>query len=420
MPGKILPKILPLVLLLSAVQLAFNLLYLTRVGGGGDYDDPSRAATSSGRAAKSPTAVERSALTLTGMARTYGDVSDPAINFLVDMSCLHAVSSVVYVSEEDSGGHQMRKKFKNKIAAISIHRYAPLRDVFRNSSSSNCGNRIRIRQVPKDQILLVSSIAEDREKAKGGGGGGRDWRDSKVPAMIRENSPLDPLSRIARIKRAREHSRRELFKEMVLERQILNESVTTGTAWLRNRTVAVLDLDLYSYPPVEEVVVISDRLVSERRGGVDAICANGLQVHNGRRQYYDTFATVLDVVNGLGNQELESMNQAQKLRWIMEYNNDKYRFEREMTSRSESEGAGHPDRMNIVPVRSCFNGLTVYRADAYLDLSCRYDGYSPHDLAFVSKREGQACEHVVLHECLRRTRRFGMAVAADVFTLWHH
>ena len=417
-------KILPILLLVSAVQVAFNLLYFTRyvtiddTGGGGDDNSPR-----SGRAHRyRPVVSDRSDLILTGMARTYGDVSDPALNFLVDMSCLHAVSSVVYVSEDNADGHRTRKKFTNKIAAISVHRYAPLRDVFRNSTSSNCGNRIRVRQVPQDQILLVSSIAEERAKAKGeGGGGGSDVeRDSVVPAIIRKNSPLDPVNRIARIKRAREHSRRELLKEMVLERQVRNESVTTGTAWLRNRAVGVLDLDLYSYPPVEEVVAISDRLVGERWGGPDAICANGLQVHKGRRGYYDTFATVLDGVDGVGNEEFESMSQAQKLRWIMEYNDENRRFERGTAPGSVSGGTGQPDRLNLVPVRSCFNGLTVYSADAYLDLSCRYDGYHPDDAAFVSKREGQACEHVVFHECLRRTRRFGMAVAADVFTLWHH
>ena len=264
-------KILPILLLVSAVQVTFNLLYFTRyvtiddTGGGGDDNSPR-----SGRAHRyRPVVSDRSDLILTGMARTYGDVSDPALNFLVDMSCLHAVSSVVYVSEDNADGHRTRKKFTNKIAAISVHRYAPLRDVFRNSTSSNCGNRIRVRQVPQDQILLVSSIAEERAKAKGeGGGGGSDVeRDSVVPAIIRKNSPLDPVNRIARIKRAREHSRRELLKEMVLERQVRNESVTTGTAWLRNRAVGVLDLDLYSYPPVEEVVAISDRLVGERWGG---------------------------------------------------------------------------------------------------------------------------------------------------------
>jgi len=80
-----------------------------------------------------------------------------------------------------------------------------------------------------------------------------------------------------------------------------------------------------------------------------------------------------------------------------------------------------------VPVRSCFNGLTIYRTDVYLnDMECRYDSYNKEDTEFASNHYKHACEHVVIHECLRRQMKesssneeFSIAVLPDMKTLWH-
>ena len=86
-----------------------------------------------------------------------------------------------------------------------------------------------------------------------------------------------------------------------------------------------------------------------------------------------------------------------------------------------------------VPVRSCFNGLTLYRADVWLEPKCRYDSYHKDDDAYLSKRYQHACEHIVFHECLRRVllekegggssssgEGLNIAVQPDMTTLWHH
>ena len=78
-----------------------------------------------------------------------------------------------------------------------------------------------------------------------------------------------------------------------------------------------------------------------------------------------------------------------------------------------------------VPVRSCFNGLTLYRTDAWLESECRYDGFNENDAAYASEHYRHTCEHVVLHECLRRKwsdskeGRFSIAIRPDMTTLWH-
>ena len=75
----------------------------------------------------------------------------------------------------------------------------------------------------------------------------------------------------------------------------------------------------------------------------------------------------------------------------------------------------------------------MYRTNVYLNSDCRYDTYNENDDRYASDHYKQACEHVVLHECLQRNvgdgRRtegddeengFRIAVMPDMYkTLWH-
>lgn len=81
----------------------------------------------------------------------------------------------------------------------------------------------------------------------------------------------------------------------------------------------------------------------------------------------------------------------------------------------------------IYPVRSCFGGLAVYRLEVYLESQCGYAAdpvrYNPNERysnAFTPHlgKEGSACEHVLLHECLRATRGLRAAIGRDVKVLW--
>ena len=152
--------------------------------------------------------------------------------------------------------------------------------------------------------------------------------------------------------------------------------------------------------------------------------------YNGyRRRYYDTFSTILlpnswlhvDREKERGSLvgedvELAKMNQDETLQWILKEG-------RRLDS----------DNYQPVPVRSCFNGLTLYRSDIWLEPQCRYDTYHKDDDAYLSKRYQHACEHIVFHECLRRVllekegsgsggsgEGFSIAVQPDMTTLWHH
>jgi hypothetical protein len=82
---------------------------------------------------------------------------------------------------------------------------------------------------------------------------------------------------------------------------------------------------------------------------------------------------------------------------------------------AEKKAVGGRNSTNVqdpVNVRSCFGGITTYRADVWLKGSdssgsqCRYDIHHKNDIQYASKFGFQTCEHVVFHECLRRKLSF--------------
>ena len=132
------------------------------------------------------------------------------------------------------------------------------------------------------------------------------------------------------------------------------------------------------------------------------------------------------------NEKLASMNQEQTYQYIIRKGIQSIPYEF-MSYDGKSTTTTQQQAYVPVPVRSCFNGLTIYRTDVYLNSDCRYDTYNENDNGYASNHYEQACEHVVLHECLRRNvgngRRtdkgndeengFRIAVMPDMKTLWH-
>jgi hypothetical protein len=208
-----------------------------------------------------------------------------------------------------------------------------------------------------------------------------------------------------------------------------------------------------------------------------AICSNGLFVmksrgYNGyRRRYYDTFSTILlpnswlhvDRERPRGSLvgedvTMAKMNQDKTLQWILKEgrrssssqlpsqslsisgnnNNNDSSSSNNNNKDNNNHGESQGEKQEVqyqyvpVPVRSCFNGLTLYRADVWLEPQCRYDSYHKDDDAYLSKRYQHACEHIVFHECLRRVLSeregstggggdgFNIAVQPDLTTLWHY
>ena len=184
-----------------------------------------------------------------------------------------------------------------------------------------------------------------------------------------------------------------------------------------------------------------------------AICANGRSKDNLR--YYDRFATVLFPGVLLGKRVLFPDDALLRVDLIPErYKNIEKKFmavvnsnfrnddipktmmKKKRQSNSNNNKTMVLEEQQPISVRSCFNGLTLYRADVWLTNSCRYDTYHKDDLAFVGRLMNHTCEHVVFHECLRRTmmlrrnevvegygegegEEWSISVKPDLITTWH-
>lgn len=237
------------------------------------------------------------------------------------------------------------------------------------------------------------------------------------------NNPLDKNNRIARIKRTREYQRQNL-------RDILEESTSSNN---QHSAIAVLDLDLLAYPSLPHLIETVYKYIffpsssSPADTKYHAICANGLMTIMSKSQqryvtrYYDTYSTILfpnawlhrdrrevqrrkpvsELMNDdEENEKLASMNQEQTYQYGMQQGIRSIIPDEFMSIMRDGKTTTTQQQSYVpVPVRSCFNGLTIYRTDVYLNSDCRYDTYNENDDRYASDHYKQACEHVVLHEC---------------------
>ena len=98
-----------------------------------------------------------------------------------------------------------------------------------------------------------------------------------------------------------------------------------------------------------------------------------------------------------------------------------------------------------VDARSCFGGMTIYRASAWFEPKCSYthgmsvnEGTGGSDssaastglMRYASEADNRPCEHVVFHDCLIRTNgmtrrgdssgsgKSRIAIMPKLLTLW--
>ena len=190
--------------------------------------------------------------------------------------------------------------------------------------------------------------------------------------------------------------------------------------------VIVVDLDLHRLPDVNLLVRNAERV--RRNPEYDALCAAGTQSEP--FGYYDIFATVLlpgtflfpiagrlvpkfhpgeepsqVPVAPLFHKGFEKKNPCSALQF----------FEKEAKKQSTSGESGTA----AVMVKSCFGGLTIYKAAKYFSSDCQYSNGTRATLRYASKKERRACEHVVFHLCLReQDPSFSIAVDPFMQTTW--
>ena len=328
-----------------------------------------------------------------GISHSDKSVSDAAIHFLLEAACVHSMESYILLDKRDS--HSLLGR---KISLFGQQKYTSWSSG--NLVRPTCTDLIHITLAPSQQELIRQSKARLVND-------GVTLSSLQSRQQIIPDNPLDPQNRIASIKRAREYQRqmiRALFREKKYD---LEQSV-----------IAVLDLDMFAYPPLDQVIETSVRYIrhsSEPQHDTakfHAICANGLQGGGSRShpnpEYYDTFATILLPDKWLYLKRT-SMSQDEILNWFFDKG----------TTRHDDTASHHP-----VPVRSCFGGFALYQANIWLESTCRYDSYKKVPTEFIGSKEHHTCEHVVFHECLREQLDgggygFTIALQPNLLTLWH-
>lgn len=233
------------------------------------------------------------------------------------------------------------------------------------------------------------------------------WIDSQDDILSR--SSLDGLDRVERLAVIRDAQRNRV-------RQVLfSFTKFSGDGHFRESVVINADLDLRGVPSAPEIMKRVELIVSRNLVRPHVICASGkaLRRHDippyKSKLYYDTFATValpdlFFYAPGHRRYPVEDpMIKGMSLQQITEF--------------FVNIAKQHPN--SLAPVRSCFSGLALYRASAWLTPHCQYSLHHHNNTQFLLNQPRDSkgnltihryssiffkvpCEHVVFHDCLHR------------------
>ena len=407
------------------------------------------------------------AITFVGISYSDNTTSDTAIDYLVDAACHYGIHSYILLGERDAdmtldkkiaalAHHYSGEASKRTAAHTKVEQHVTDGKRKKSEDYPKCMESIHVSTSPGEEEIY-NIIQRQHQLQQSHNNSISFLLNSAQNQLV--NNPLDKNNRIARIKRTREYQRQNL-------RDILEESSSSSN---QHSAIAVLDLDLLAYPSLPHLIETVYKYIffpsssSPADTKYHAICANGLMTIMSKSQqryvtrYYDTYSTILLpnawlhrdrrevqrrkpiselTIDVDENEKLASMNQEQTYQYIMQQGirsmpDELMSIIRDgkttTTTTTQQQQSYVP-----VPVRSCFNGLTIYRTDVYLNSDCRYDTYNENDDRYASIHYKQTCEHVVLHECLRRKMMnvgrtegddgengFRIAVMPDMKTLWH-
>lgn len=346
-----------------AVALVGTPLTVLYFGGGGANTDKGRA-SSPDRDGVVLAPSRDGRIVLAGLLRDASQISLPSLKFLVDASCQGGMDAHVFAASNANDLLRMHDEMRVKLYGADADCRGTLfaEQEPEEAGSARVTNRVdRIASLRDAQRLRVANILEDAK---------------------------------------------DLYEEDGEEEEAV---------------IVVADLDVSFFPTFDNILsngLDVARQSRHARTRLDVLCSAGVDVSGG---YYDVFATVLipnTFVYPVGarmdlaphpeeDQSLivgnaEGFSNTDLLHWFDQM--------------SANQQGGGP-----VPVRSCFGGLALYRASRWLDFSCSYSVSGDEDLVrYTNMYDERACEHVVLHECLRRVDPLtSVAVHPGLRPVWH-
>jgi len=264
----------------------------------------------------------------------------------------------------------------------------------------------------------------------------QEWRENReyteldlkcAPFIILDESKDESMTRITnridKISRLRDY-----------QRQLLRESF--GNKLSLSSIVMLVDFDLFRLPMTTQLVQIVNKL-QDHDFTHDAICSAGVtlgidlrnQARGKELWYYDTFSTVLypdTFVHPLRRRLFPSFYSGENPNLVRSEDQQFGNFtQADLMHYLVQEGI--QSKTGKVRMRSCFGGLTVYKAWKYLDTRCQYTlswGMIMHGdkstiMKYASSKDERPCEHVVLHECMHRSLTyFDIALDPTLVTEW--
>jgi hypothetical protein len=148
--------------------------------------------------------------------------------------------------------------------------------------------------------------------------------------------------------------------------------------------VVVIDLDLLSLPSEEALSTAITTVNTPDKESV--VCANGYEKWLFTRHYYDTFALIFED----GTWGWPMLTSIKSIIFFLQHD-----FHKKIRASNGN-----------FAVQSCFGGLAVYEPSQFFHPTCNYRISDPSPevastIKMYSNSNGEACEHVVLHMCLR-------------------
>ena len=260
---------------------------------------------------------------------------------------------------------------------------------------ATCVNQVRAHILGADDMTALVAIYDRLKEVEFGGKHCASFEVSSQPEYVTALT-----NRIDRIQAARDYQRiaiDELFYFPDLDKV----------------TIILADFDVHQLPPLDKVIGHANG-INNRLNGVDVLCSSGKMLNP--YGYYDIFATILlpDTfvypVNGRPEMKARPEEDASMI-----IDNNFTSLDLLEWFYKEGGAAAKP-----VPVKSCFGGLTMYRASKWLDQRCSYKNQKPGiNAKYANRFDNAPCEHVVFHNCLQEVDpKVVVAVQPDMHTLW--
>lgn len=259
----------------------------------------------------------------------------------------------------------------------------------------NCQHDISIHVVASEGVEECLEAYKDLVKQQ-------DFDVSKCVEFVVQQEPSEFINSNSAIQKNRID---QIANVRDYQRELLRTKYDADFIHADDSVVILVDLDLYSLPPIDTLLQELHSMQA-KESNFEVICAAGIMYRP--FGYYDIFATVLldgtfvYPIRGRLEQQLHEGEDYSLVRSNDVYGNftqwDLLEYFEKESARLEG---------NAVPVRSCFGGLTMYRARVWFQDKCQYTANGTnknttltHLQRFATETSERPCEHVVLHQCL--------------------